>query len=123
MEVYGGVRPKSQTNPVTINAEKIRLVKPAPLMVAMNPLCPACGKRTKSLGKGQGFECQKCGFHGKNLKKTFSEIERPIKPGLYVTSPHSQRHLTKPLSRYGLEKTETPQNVDSNVPYESFYGQ
>ena len=123
VEVYGGVRPKSKINPVTINAEKIRLVKPAPLMVAMNPLCPACGKRTKSMGKGQGFECQKCGFHGKNLKKTFTEIERHIKPGLYVTSPHSQRHLTKPLSRYGLEKTETPHNVDSIVPYEFFYGQ
>jgi tRNA(Ile2)-agmatinylcytidine synthase len=122
VEVYGGVRPRSARNPMTINIEKLRIIKPALFLVSMNPLCPSCGKRMKSMGKGQGFECRKCGFHGPNLKKTFIETERPIKPGLYITSPRSQRHLTKPLERYGLEKHETPQNKDFNVPYELFYG-
>jgi tRNA(Ile2) C34 agmatinyltransferase TiaS len=31
-------------------------------------------------------------------------VERELKLGLYVTSTRSQRHLTKPLRRYGLEK-------------------
>jgi tRNA(Ile2) C34 agmatinyltransferase TiaS len=31
-------------------------------------------------------------------------VKRGLKAGLYVTSTRSQRHLTKPLSRYGLEK-------------------
>ncbi|RJS81869.1 hypothetical protein CW707_02360, partial [Candidatus Bathyarchaeota archaeon] len=31
-------------------------------------------------------------------------VKRNLKRGLYVTSPRSQRHLTKPLRRYGLEK-------------------
>ncbi|MEM2969801.1 MAG: tRNA(Ile)(2)-agmatinylcytidine synthase [Candidatus Bathyarchaeia archaeon] len=122
VEVYGGVRPKSQTNPMTVNAEKIQLIKPVVLLVHMNPKCPTCGKRMKSMGKGQGFECLKCGFHGKNLKKIVSEIERPIKPGLYVTSPHSQRHLTKPLSRYGLEKTGDARLNKQVLSYELFYG-
>jgi tRNA(Ile2)-agmatinylcytidine synthase len=122
VEIYGGVRPKSPRNPMTINAEKIRVVKPASLLAPMNPLCPTCGKRMKSMGKGQGFECRKCGFHGLDFKKTFKEIQRPIKPALYVSAPRSQRHLTKPLERYGLEKTVTPQSADSVVPYESFYG-
>jgi tRNA(Ile2)-agmatinylcytidine synthase len=122
VEIYGGVRPKSTRNPMTINAEKIRIIKPASLLVSMNPLCPTCGKRMKSMGRGQGFECRKCGFHGSNFEKTFIEIERPIKPALYVSAPRSQRHLTKPLERYGLEKTEAPQSTDSIVPYESFHG-
>ncbi len=119
VEVYGGVCLKSKL--LTVNTEKIRLIEPASFLVSINPLCPVCGKRTKSMGKEQGFECKKCGFHGKNLKKTFIEVERSIEPGLYVTSLHSQRHLTKPLSRYSLEKTGT-KNLESHVPYEFFYG-
>ena len=122
VEVYGGVRPKSSRNPMTINTEKIRIIKPSSFLVPINPLCPTCGKRTKSMGKGQGFECPKCGFHGPNLKKTFLEIERPVKPALYISSPRSQRHLTKPLERYGLEKIKNPKNMDLIVPCESFYG-
>jgi len=122
VEIYGGVRPKSQTNPMTVNAEKIHLIKPAVLLVYRNPLCPSCGKRMKSMGRGQGFECLKCGFHGKTLKKTVYEIERPLKPGLYATSPHSQRHLTKPLLRYGLEKTGNTRLDEQVLPYKFFYG-
>jgi tRNA(Ile2)-agmatinylcytidine synthase len=122
VELYGGIRPKSSKNPMTVNIEKLRIIKLASLQVSMNPLCPACGKRMKSMGKGQGFECPKCGFHGPHLEKTFFEIERPIKPCLFISSPRSQRHLTKPFERYGLEKSETPQNADLTVPYDSFYG-
>ncbi|MCW4020172.1 MAG: tRNA(Ile)(2)-agmatinylcytidine synthase [Candidatus Bathyarchaeota archaeon] len=122
IEVHGGVRTASSRNPVTVNLEKIRVMKLAPLLVLKNPACPVCGKRTKSMGKGQGFECRKCGYHGPNLKKTVLETERPIKPGLYVTSPRSQRHLTKPLKRYGLEKTGWSQCLEGIIPYELFYG-
>jgi tRNA(Ile2)-agmatinylcytidine synthase len=122
LEVYGGVRPASARNPMTINIEKMQIIKPASLLVSMNPLCPSCGKRMKSMGKGQGFECRKCGFHGQDLEKTFFEIERSIKSGLYITSPRSQRHLAKPLERYGLEKTGVPRSPDLIVPYESFCG-
>jgi tRNA(Ile2)-agmatinylcytidine synthase len=122
VEVCGGVRPKSSRNPMTVNIEKMRIIKTASLLDSINPSCPSCGKRMKSMGRGQGFECVKCGFHGPNFQKTFFEVERPIKPGLYVTSPRSQRHLTKPLERYGSEKTGTPQSVDFVVPYESFCG-
>jgi tRNA(Ile2)-agmatinylcytidine synthase len=122
VEVYGGVRPSSSGNPMTVNLEKIRIIKMASLQVFTNPLCPVCGKRTKSMGKDQGFECRKCGFHGKNLSKMASEVERTLKPGLYITSPRSQRHLTKPLRRYGLEKRGTQQNDNAVLPYEAFYG-
>jgi len=58
----------------------------------------------KSMGKGKGFECYKCGFHGANLTKVAVKAERDIRPGLYIAPPRSERHLTKPFSRYNLEK-------------------
>ena len=121
IEVYGGVRPASCKHPLTVNLEKIRILKTVPFIVQENPLCPVCGKRMKSMGKGQGFECKKCGFHGRSLKKVTHETARSLKPGLYFTSPRSQRHLTKPRRRYGLEKT-VPPRMPAVVPYEWFYG-
>ena len=122
IEVYGGVRPPSPRNPMTINAEKIRVLKLASIRVYHNPLCPICGRRTKSMGRGKGFECKKCGFHGRNLKKIVTEKTRRLKLGLYVTSPRSQRHLTKPLSRYGQEKRGLPDFVGDVIPYEKISG-
>jgi len=122
IEIYGGVRPPSPRNPLTINVEKIRVLKLAPLRVFQNPLCPVCGKRTKSMGRGKGFECKRCGFHGRNLKKIVVEKARQLKLGLYITSPRSQRHLTKPLSRYGQEKRGPPNFVGNVIPYEKISG-
>jgi len=105
VEAYGGVRPPSEKNPLTINLEKLRILKLVPKVTRKNPLCPKCGKRMKSMGTGKGFRCEKCGFRSKDLKKIVVEEKRDLKEGLYVTAPRSQRHLTKPLRRYGLEKS------------------
>jgi tRNA(Ile2)-agmatinylcytidine synthase len=104
IEVYGGVRKPSRKNPLTINLEKMRLLKLAPKVVYQNPLCPKCGKRLESMGKGKGFRCEKCGLKYGELGKVEVKIKREIRRGLYITSPRSQRHLTKPFRRYGLEK-------------------
>jgi tRNA(Ile2) C34 agmatinyltransferase TiaS len=55
------------------------------------------------MGSGQGFRCSKCGFRSSDVTKQAVELARRLENKLYVTSPRSQRHLTKPLSRYGLE--------------------
>jgi len=60
-------------------------------------------KRLKSMGKNQGFRCEKCRKRFPASKVEVA-VERELKPALYVTSTRSQRHLTKPLRRYGLEK-------------------
>ncbi len=120
VEVYGGVRPPSKKNPKTINVEKIRVVNLVENIVFRNPLCPICGKRMKSMGRGKGFECYKCGFHGANLKKVAIKIERELRAGLYIAPPRSERHLTKPLSRYGLEKTNVTRAFNKVIPYRCF---
>jgi tRNA(Ile2)-agmatinylcytidine synthase len=104
VEVYGAVRKPSAGKLLTINLEKINILALAPKIVLQNPLCKKCGKRLKSMGKNKGFRCEKCGTRFDDARKVQTAVERELKTGLYVTSTRSQRHLTKPLRRYGLEK-------------------
>ncbi len=104
VEVYGAVHKATASKPLTINLEKINILNLAQKTQLENPLCPNCGKRVKSMGKNQGFRCEKCGGKFADLKKQESVVPRAVKVGLYVTSTRSQRHLTKPLRRYGQEK-------------------
>ncbi len=114
IEAHGGVRPASRKRPITVNLEKMRILELAPKTVFQNPLCPHCGKRMKSMGAGKGFRCPKCGFRSAKLEKLIVKQNRDLRKRLYVTSPRSQRHLTKPLSRYGLEKSGRPKTMISN---------
>ena len=114
VEAYGGVRPLSKKRPLTINLEKLRILGLAPKTVFQNPLCPQCSRRMESMGAGKGFRCPKCGFRSTKLEKSIVEKGRDLQKKLYVTSPRSQRHLTKPLSRYGLEKTKRSDEMISN---------
>ncbi|MEM2103057.1 MAG: tRNA(Ile)(2)-agmatinylcytidine synthase [Candidatus Bathyarchaeia archaeon] len=108
VEVYGGVRPASKMHPITVNLEKFRVIRLAPKIILHNPKCPKCGKTLSSMGKAQGYRCERCGYKSNRLTKTQTREKRTLQKGLYVTSPHSQRHLTKPFSRYGREKTLEP---------------
>jgi tRNA(Ile2)-agmatinylcytidine synthase len=104
VEVCGGVRPPSPNTPLTLNLEKIRLLKLASQIVLCNPLCLSCGRRLKSMGTEKGFRCDKCGARYPSLTKVEARVKREIRRGLYMTSTRSQRHLTKPVVRYGMEK-------------------
>jgi len=104
VEVYGAVRKPSPNKPLTINLEKINILTLAPKITLQNPLCQKCSKRLKSMGKNKGFRCEKCGRRFGDARKVQTAVKRGLKAGLYVTSTRSQRHLTKPLRRYGLEK-------------------
>ena len=104
IEVYGAVRKPHGGRPLTLNLEKINVIKLATKTSTENPACPECGKRLKSMGKNQGLRCEKCKVKFKDLKKLEVAKERDLKVGLYLTSTRSQRHLTKPFRRYGLEK-------------------
>ncbi len=106
VEVYGGVKEPSRGKPLTVNLEKIKVLKLATKHVYRNPACPKCGRRLKSMGRDQGFRCERCGLRAVNAQKTEINIERDVKEDLYITSTRSQRHLTKPRSRYGMEKRQ-----------------
>jgi tRNA(Ile2)-agmatinylcytidine synthase len=111
IEAYGAVRKPSAGKPLTINLEKIKILSLAPKIAYQNPLCPKCGKRLKSMGKDQGFRCEKCGTRDRDIGKVAVDVKRELEVGLYVTSTRSQRHLTKPLVRYGQEKQSATEGM------------
>jgi tRNA(Ile2)-agmatinylcytidine synthase len=108
LEVIGATHKATETKPLTINLEKIKVLKLSQLTKSENPICPNCGKHLKSMGKNQGYRCEKCGNKYPDLKKTQEVLPRSVGLRLYVTSTRSQRHLTKPLRRYGQEKADSP---------------
>jgi tRNA(Ile2)-agmatinylcytidine synthase len=113
IEAFGGVRPASKSGPITVNLEKFKVSRLAEKVTFTNPLCPRCGKRMKSMGAGKGGRCDKCGLRSVQMKKQKNVVGRNLEERLYITSPRSQRHLTKPFSRYGFEKKGRPARMMS----------
>ena len=104
IEVYGAVRRPHNGKSLTINLEKINIQSLVPKIVYRNPTCSSCGKRMESMGRGQGFRCKKCRPKVETAQKVGELLPRRVTLGIHLTSTRSQRHLTKPLRRYGQEK-------------------
>jgi tRNA(Ile2)-agmatinylcytidine synthase len=100
--VYGGVKKKLGL-PVTLNLEKLQVSRLADEFRLENPTCPKCEKRMKSAGKAQGYRCEKCSSISTALAKRKVRRRRALRIGIYVPDLKANRHLTKPLSRYGRE--------------------
>ncbi|HHF55924.1 MAG TPA: DUF1743 domain-containing protein, partial [Thermoplasmatales archaeon] len=78
--VYGGVRAR----PFTINLEKIEIRKLADAYKKVeNPVCSKCGKHMKSIGKGKGYRCPKCGVKAGEEDAKYVKVERKLKEGIY----------------------------------------
>ncbi len=106
IEIGVGVRKGTTKHPKILNIEYLKVIELAPVYEILNPLCKMCGKRMKSEGKNKGHQCDRCKHKDPNAKKILIPQERTIKIGLYVPTPKAHRHLTKPLQRYGIEKTK-----------------
>jgi tRNA(Ile2)-agmatinylcytidine synthase len=75
----------------------------------------------KSEGRNKGFQCEKCGFKDRVIKKNCSIQNRNISRGLYVPTPKAHRHLTKPIQRYGMEKVLLQTSVQPELFSKWFY--
>lgn len=100
VEVCGGTRERGKA--LCLNLERLDLVQVTVKKVIRPPVCPDCGKRCKSKGLRQGYVCPKCGRAFRQPQTI--EVERVIEPGTYLPDAGAMRHLSKPLSRKGLEK-------------------
>ena len=109
IEIFGGAKP-NKGNSLTINIEKLRILKLTIKNQMVNPKCPKCGTTMKSEGKNKGFQCPKCKYRA-NVKKNLKVVPRKILEGLYIPPPRAHRHLTKPSIRYGKEKTRRPRKM------------
>ncbi|MCS7127742.1 MAG: tRNA(Ile)(2)-agmatinylcytidine synthase [Sulfolobales archaeon] len=105
VEVYGVVRPPSSIHGKTINLEKIRVIKLAEVLRQLNPICPKCGRRMTSSGKGKGFKCTYCGYRDPTASKVVVIEKRRVAEGWYQPPPRAFKHLMKPLERFGREKS------------------
>jgi len=96
IEVFGSVRDGA------LNLEKINIICLSERKSISAPLCPQCGKRMESAGRGQGYRCRRCKTQapGAVSQSTPCQLER----GFYEVPPCARRHLSKPLVRMDGEK-------------------
>jgi len=106
IEIGVGVRKGTTKHPKILNVEYLAVLELAPAFVVLNPVCKMCGKRMKSEGRNKGYQCDRCKHKDTTARKIFVPQERGIKTGLYIPTPKAHRHLTKPLQRYGIEKSD-----------------
>lgn len=69
--------------------------------VFKNPLCPVCGHRMKSAGRGKGWKCPACGHRSLTLSKEKVKTCRRITVGTYRPVDHAVKHLVMPQCRVG----------------------
>ncbi len=98
VKVYGGIKPKPNL-PLTINLEKMEIVKLSPVLKKLNPICPICRRRMKSAGKEKGFVCKNCKQKLPKEAVIIEEVPRSISLEIYEVPPRARRHLAKPLTR------------------------
>jgi tRNA(Ile2)-agmatinylcytidine synthase len=102
LKVSGGI--KSAKGALTINVEKLEILALIKSHLQKNPSCPICGASMESIGAGKGLRCKKCRYKDPTLRKIKIPKNRFLKEGIYLPDRNAQRHLTKPLERYGREK-------------------
>lgn len=91
IEVYGAVKK------MTLNIEKMEVIRLAERRNETAPICPSCHRRMKSAGLGQGYRCKRCKTKAEG--KVEALLPREIEPGFYEVPPCARRHLSKPLVR------------------------
>ncbi len=98
IRVYGELRDE----PRTLNIEKIQvkeLVEDRRRI--FSPVCPGCGRKMESVGRGGGYRCRKCKTKAEGGYET---VRRKIVTGWYEPPTEARRHLSKPLKRMNLEQ-------------------
>jgi len=104
VEVLGCVRPPGPAHDITVNLEKIRVIKLVTVTIYENPRCPHCGSRMESAGRNKGFKCRKCGHRDPGAKKFALTARRELEAGWYQPPKIAFKHLMKPIERFGREK-------------------
>ena len=91
IEVYGAVKER------TLNLEKLDILELADKIATKAPLCPSCGRRMKSAGRGQGYRCRRCKLKAEGQQRMV--VQRELDTGFYEVPPCARRHLSKQLVR------------------------
>ena len=117
ISVGGGVRKASKNFPRIINLEFIEIISLEKHIKISNPICKKCNKKMKSKGKGQGFQCIRCGK--KSERKINERIPRNLKEKLYLPKISAHRHLTRPQQRQNIQNKSN--NFKNSLPWFCIY--
>ena len=104
IDIGFGVTKVSNSQHSVLNIEYISIEYLTSKFTLENPKCLNCNKRMKSEGKNKGFQCEVCKSKSNSIKIKVP-VPRDLCKGIYMPKLTAFRHLTKPLHRYGLEKT------------------
>ncbi len=104
IEVGGGIRKNTTLHPKVLNLEYFKVVKLAEKFTSSNPKCLRCGVSMGSMGRGQGFRCEKCGQKSSASKHLIEQPRGLTEGRIYIPPVRAHRHLTKPESRFQLTK-------------------
>jgi tRNA(Ile2)-agmatinylcytidine synthase len=99
LKACGGVR-RGPGCGLTLNLEKLEVMKLADDIRYENPRCSDCGTKSESMGREKGFRCRKCGLKYPNTSRIAFTKKRKLSVGIFLPPPRAHRHLTKPASRY-----------------------
>lgn len=100
VDVQGSVKP--WRGELVLHAEKIRILNLSTNQIPI-PYCPRCKGKMKKVGKGKGFTCLTCGYRTTIITQLKTSI-RALSHTIHIPPPRAQKHLTKPLRRYGRLK-------------------
>ncbi len=81
----------------SLNLEKIRICRLAPVSAWRPPVCPDCGHRMTSAGAGKGYKCRRCPARSRDAEPV--SLVRAVQEGWYEVPPQARRHLSMPLVR------------------------
>jgi tRNA(Ile2)-agmatinylcytidine synthase len=80
-----------------LHLEKLQIVNLSDQYKKANPIC--CNKSMKSLGREQGFRCDKCKTVTRVRHTSQTSERRGVMIGAYEVTPSARRHLAEPLIR------------------------
>ena len=115
-EVYVQGHVKPWRGEPYFHVEKIFVFRLARSYICRSPLCPVCGKRMTKKGFGKGYSCTNCGYKSTLIVPECIGIDREVGPGIYMPPHSEQKHLIKPVERYGKEKLCHPK--PATIPVE-----
>ncbi|MGP8077489.1 MAG: DUF1743 domain-containing protein [Thermoplasmata archaeon] len=76
-----------------LRLEGLRLVRPVPRRSFDKPTCPACDRRSRSLGRRKGYECPGCGRRWPPEAARARRRAPEFPAGTYHPTPSARRHL------------------------------
>lgn len=117
VEVEGHAKPWGAHT--VFHVEKLVVLSLTRDVLCRNPPCPRCGKRLERAGSMRGYRCTGCGYEVMNVALPCIPLERRLGVRMYLPPPRAQKHLTKPIERYGREVCESFTPILMDVEFAS----